>query len=100
MRLWTVVSVEFRHTGSVCVRAAGSSVRATVASVCAGVSATTKKKSSWKFTGEMFGEGGGSPFAVHPGSQASSPVFQPPVLKCGETHSGNGDNSAVIAGDL
>lgn len=67
--------------------------------VCVRVCLRDHQKKSWKFTGEMFCEGGLAVRGPPPESGVFS-AFQPPVLKRRETHSGNGDNSAVIAGDL
>lgn len=69
---------------------------ATVVSVCMCVSVTTKKRELeiyWR-------DRGASPCASPPVESGVFSAFQPPVLKCRETHSGNGDNSGVIAGDL
>lgn len=69
---------------------------ATVVSVCVCVSVTTKKKELEIYWGDR----GASPCASPPMESGVFSAFQPPVLKHRETHSGNGDNSAVIAGDL
>lgn len=66
---------------------------ATVVSVCACVSVTTKEKKELEI---YWGDRGASP----PMESGVFSAFQPLVLKRRETHSGNGDNSAVIAGDL
>lgn len=74
-------------------------VRPRHSGVCVRVCLRDHRKKSWKFTGEMFCEGGLAVRGPPPDSGVFS-AFQPPVLKRRETHSGNGDNSAVIAGDL
>lgn len=74
--LWTVVFVEFMHTGSMCLHAGGPSVRATVVSVCACVSVTTEKRA-----GNLQGRcsvRGASLCVVHPRSQVSSPLSSLP----------------------
>lgn len=76
MCLWTVVFVEFMHTGSMCLHAGGPSVCATVVSVCACVSVTTEKRA-----GNLLGRcsvRGASLCVVHPRSQVSSPLSSLP----------------------
>lgn len=67
--------------------------------LCARVSPWPPKKTAGNLLGRCSCEGG---LGVHgpPSESGVFSAFQPPVLKCRETHSGNGDNSAVIAGDL
>lgn len=91
MCLWTVVLVEFMHTGGVCVHAGGHS------GVCVRVCLRDHQKKELEI---YWGDRGASPCASPPLESGVFSASQPPVLKHRETHSGNGDNSAVIAGDL
>lgn len=83
------------HRQRVCPVPAAPSVRATVVSVCARVSATARKRAG-KLLGRCSVRRGGVP----PPESGVLSAFQPPILKCRETRAGNGDNSAVIAGGL